>query len=191
MAKKAGRPDKYGTLVEPRLDEVMAWARNGATNDEIAGGLGIARSTMQRYLNEYQDFSDAIREGKREGIMLVKAALLRRATGYDYEEKELVTTLGPDGKADLSKPPKLKTYKRHVPADLNAVAMYLRNSSEEWSDMDSTTRMVKEAEAELKKAMATMQGFRCIPAWGISTALPSGRDAGASRSRTASRGKGS
>jgi len=155
----AGRPNKYQTLVEPRLDEVMEWARNGATNDEIAGGLGLARSTMQRYLNEFQDFSDAIRDGKRAGIMQVKAALLKRATGYEYEEKEVVVTLGKNGKPDPEKEPKVKTLMRHMPADLNAVAMYLRNSGEEWRDTDATTQAVKEAEAELKRVMAEMQGF--------------------------------
>lgn len=157
--KRTGRPDKYESLVEPRLDEVRKWARDGATNEEIAGGLGIARSTMQRYLNDYQDFSDAIRYGKMEGVMEVKASLLKRATGYFEEERETVVVLGKDGKPDPEKQPKTKIVRRHYPADLNAISMYLRNATEGWSDMDETTRMVKEAEAELKRMMASMQGF--------------------------------
>lgn len=52
----------------------------------------------------------------------LKEAMLKRAYGYDYEEKEIIA--GRNGKAE-----KAKIIKRHVPPDLKAIheIQYLRS----------------------------------------------------------------
>lgn len=179
--KGKGRPSKWPE-VEERLDDVRQWAKAGATNREIAAALGIADSVFYQYQTDFPEFSDAIREGRMSGAAEVKTALLRLAVGYEATDTETRVEPGEDGKMH---PVASKIFKRQVPPDLRAIEAYLRNSADEWSDMDSTTRMVKEAEAELKRMMASMQGFRCTPAWAISTGPMSGR--GAAR-RSSARG---
>lgn len=53
-----GRPGKYETHVLPRLDEIVDWCRNGATNAEIAERLGIAMSSFCDYQNKHVEFSE-------------------------------------------------------------------------------------------------------------------------------------
>ena len=155
-ARSRGRPSKYGTDVEPRLEDVRQWARAGATNKEIAAALGIGHDAFCTYQREHSEFSEAIRQGRMSGVPEVKTALLKLAMGFEAVEIETETKPGDDGKM---RPVSSTITKRQIPPNLKAIEAYLRNSADEWSDMDETTRMVKEAEAELKRMMATMQGF--------------------------------
>ena len=153
---KGGRPSKYETHVLPRMEEVRQWAKAGATNREIAAALAIDESVLYDYQNRYPEFSKAITEGRMAGAAEVKTALLRLATGFEATDTETKAEPGEDGKMH---PVSTKITKRQVPPDIKAIEAYLRNAADEWSDVDSATRMVKEAEAELKRMMASMQGF--------------------------------
>ena len=156
--KKRGRgqPSKWETHVEPRLEEVRQWAKAGATNKEIAAALGINADTFYVYQNEYSDFSDAIRDGRMAGAAEVKTALLKLAVGFEATDTETKAEPGEDGRM---RPVATKIIKRQIPPDIKAIEAYLRNAADEWSDVDSAARAVKEAEAELKRMMASMQGF--------------------------------
>ena len=56
------RPSKYHTHVEPRLKEIRAWARDGATDEEIAKRLGIALSSLYEYKKKYLEFVECLKE---------------------------------------------------------------------------------------------------------------------------------
>lgn len=58
------RPSKYETHVEPRLEEIKAWAREGITEEEIAKRLGIAYSTLKEYKNAFSAFSAALKHAR-------------------------------------------------------------------------------------------------------------------------------
>lgn len=83
-----GRPSKYDTHVKPKLLLIEAWARDGLTLDQIADNLGIARSTLCDYQNQYTDLSDALKNGREVIDAMVENALLKAALGYDYEEDQ-------------------------------------------------------------------------------------------------------
>ena len=155
--KKGGRPSKYETHVAPRIEEVRQWAKAGATNREIAAALAIDESVLYDYIKRFPDFSKTITEGRMAGAAEVKTALLRLAVGYEVKETETRAEPGEDGKMH---PVSTKITAKQVQPDIRAIEAYLRNAADEWSDVDSATRMVKEAEAELKRMMASMQGFR-------------------------------
>ena len=153
---KGGRPSKWAE-VEPRIEEVRQWAKAGATNREIAAALAIDESVLYDYVKRFPDFSKAMTEGRMAGAAEVKTALLRLAVGFETKETETKAEPGEDGKMH---PVSTKITTKQVPPDIRAIEAYLRNAADEWSDVDSATRMVKEAEAELKRMMASMQGFR-------------------------------
>lgn len=54
------RPSKYQTHVAPRLQEIKSWARDGATEEEIAKRLRIAISTLYEYKKEFSEFSESL-----------------------------------------------------------------------------------------------------------------------------------
>ncbi|PUA40656.1 transposase [Paenibacillus elgii] len=48
--KKPKKPTKYEINVEPRLDEIRQWVKDGATDDEIAVRLEIHVTTLYEYV---------------------------------------------------------------------------------------------------------------------------------------------
>ncbi len=54
------RPSKYQTHVAPRLQEIKSWARDGATDEDIAKKLRIAISTFYEYKKEFAEFSESL-----------------------------------------------------------------------------------------------------------------------------------
>ena len=81
---------KYEEYVQPRLLEIAAWCRDGATDQEIWEALGISKDTFYTYKNKYSDFSDALKENKAIADIKVENSLNKNANGYDYEEEVVV-----------------------------------------------------------------------------------------------------
>lgn len=149
--ENVARKSKYEEYVKPLLPQITEWARSGATVEEIATACGVAKSTFCDYQNKYSELSDALRTGRQQVILNIKASLYKKAIGYDYEEKRGVQK---DGKTVS-----VEVYKRHCPPDTTAAAMMLRNLDEEWRDRDKVQTDFKEKEIEIKKAMAQANSF--------------------------------
>lgn len=77
--------------VEGKLVLVEGWARDGLTDEQIAGNLGISKDTFYKYKKQYPDFSESLKRGKEIIDYEVENALLKKALGYEYIEttKEL------------------------------------------------------------------------------------------------------
>ena len=58
------RPSKYETHVKPRLEETKAWARDGATEAEIAKRLHISVASLFSYKKEFLEFSEALKSAR-------------------------------------------------------------------------------------------------------------------------------
>ena len=89
-----GRPSKYDAVFHPLLVESLA--RNGLINPQIAERMGIATSTLSKWMNDYPEFSDALKRGREEPDDKVENSLLKRALGYQYHEitKERIVDTG-------------------------------------------------------------------------------------------------
>ena len=59
--KKKSPRNKYDSHVAPRLEEVKAWARDGATEEEIAKKLRVAYSTLKEYKKAHSALSAALK----------------------------------------------------------------------------------------------------------------------------------
>lgn len=55
------RPSKYDTHVAPRLKEIRAWARDGATEKEIAYNLRISEDSLYEYKKKFPEFSESLK----------------------------------------------------------------------------------------------------------------------------------
>lgn len=147
----AGRKSKFDSHVRPYLKQIAEWKKSGATDEEIAVALDIAVSTFSDYKNKYSELSDALRAGKKAVVLNVKAALYKKAIGFEYEEMRGVKK---DGKIVST-----EVFKRYSPPDTTAAAMLLRNYDEEWRDKDSIQTDFKKQEIEIKKALAEANNF--------------------------------
>lgn len=148
---KAGRKSRYDEFVKPYLNQIAEWARSGATEKEICDALGVAQSTFYEYKKQFSELSNALRTGRQTVILNVKAALYKKAIGFEYEEMEGVKKEG--------KVVSTRIFKRYSPPDTTAAAMLLRNYEEEWRDKDSVQTDLTRQEIEIKKALAEANNF--------------------------------
>lgn len=86
MANKS----KYETDVKSKFGEIKKWLEIGATEQEIAKNLGIAKSTFCNYKKKYTELSDFIRENRKKPVIEIKSAMLKRALGFEYIETKTV-----------------------------------------------------------------------------------------------------
>jgi len=129
----AGRKTLYDPLNFPLLAE--GYARNGLNDIQIAKNLGIKKASFYEYMKQFPEFSDAIKRGRKPVDIEVENALLKRALGYDYEEKITEVELDAQGQP---RPSKIKTVKKHVPGEVGAQAFWLKNRKKsEWKDRHS------------------------------------------------------
>lgn len=150
-----GRPSKYDQEIKPHLDDIRKAVEAGATVEEIAKAFGISTSTIYKYKAEKKEFSDAFARGRANVIFEIKAALLKKALGYEYQEKKQYIKKDEDGEQVTY----TEITTRHQPPSETAGAMLLRNYDPEWLDKDSITTDLKKQEMQLRKAIAESNNF--------------------------------
>ncbi len=75
---------KYREWLTPEgLVCLEGWARDGLTDEDIAGKIGISRTTLYAWKNRYSDISDALKKGKEVVDYQVENALLYKALAGD------------------------------------------------------------------------------------------------------------
>lgn len=154
MAKR-GRPNAYDTIIKPRMDEIIEWARAGATNPEIASALNIGYSTFSDHVAKNEDFSESLKEARRSGVPEVKLALLKRCLGFEYEEVKTSMKKDEDGEIRQY----VEKTKKYALPDVGAIQTFLRNNTDDFRDRDKTTYDFKAQEIELRKLITEMNNF--------------------------------
>ena len=143
---------KYQRWLTPDgLTLLEGWARNGLTDEQIARNCRISRQTLNEWRNTYPAISDALKKGKEVVDIEVENALLKRALGYDVEER-VVEESDVNGR-------KTRTTVRHVPADVTAQIFWLKNRRPEvWREK----QVVEVSEESLAKAKEILGGVRSV-----------------------------
>lgn len=150
-----GRPSKYETEIKPHIDDIRKAVEAGATVEEIALAFGIAVSTLHKYKAEKKELSDAFARGREKVIIDIKAALLKKALGFEYEEEKRVGRKDKDGEQIIL----VEKYKRYSAPSETAARMLLNNYDENWRDNDTSTANLRKQEMDLKKAIAESNNF--------------------------------
>lgn len=150
-----GRPSRYETDVKPHIEEIRKAVESGATVEEIAKGLNIAVSTLHRYKTENKELKDAFARGRDKVVIEIKAALLKKALGFEYEEEKKIGRKDKNGENIIL----VEKYKRYSAPSETAAAMLLRNYDAKWRDNDKTSAELKQQEADLRKAIAEANNF--------------------------------
>ena len=150
-----GRPSKYEAEVKPHLDDIRKAVEAGATDKEIADAFGLSVSTIYDYKKKYPDFSRAFARGREKVVVEIKAALLKKALGFEYEEEKRVGRKDKDGENIIL----VEKYKRQCLPSETAAAMLLRNYDETWRDNDHASAELKRQEQDLRKAIAASNNF--------------------------------
>lgn len=72
------------------LLRVEGWAREGLTDEQLAGNMGICRSTLYEWQKRNRAFAAAVKRGKVPVDIQVENALLKSALGYTQTVKKAV-----------------------------------------------------------------------------------------------------
>ncbi len=121
---------KYNALYHD--DWAWSLAAMGATNEEIAGAIGISVRTIIRWAKEHESFGKALAEGKGVSDAKVVRSLYQRATGYEYTEKKKIVEYDKEGNI---KPVRVEETKKFVPPDVTAQIFWLKNRQRQnWQD---------------------------------------------------------
>lgn len=108
----------YDPQYHPKIVKWMC--RNGASDEQIAGEFGISVCQLYRWYRRFPELCQAKESNKLTTDVEVEDSLLKRATGYDVEETEVVASK--DGR-----PLRIKKTKKHIPPDVRACRLWLRN----------------------------------------------------------------
>lgn len=166
--KKRGAPNKYESHVKSRFDEINEWLSLGATEKEIWSNLGIHKSTFYDYKSKYKEFSDLLKKGRKKPVEEIKAAMLKRAKGFQYEEKRVVTQRieieGVDGEKIPAKVIRTEITTKTALPDTAAGLVLLQHwdldekGKPKWS-RDPASREIKQRELELKEKQAENEAW--------------------------------
>lgn len=123
---------KYQTWITPEgLLKIEGWAKDGLTDEQIAGNMGITAKTLYEWKKRYGEICEALKKGKEIVDRQVENALLKRALGYTYTEKMTE-------KSDIGV--KVRITEKEVAPDTTAQIFWLKNRKPEvWRDKKDVT----------------------------------------------------
>jgi len=126
-----GRPRLYDSDYIPRTAHVLC-KEHGFTMKQLARVFGVALITLKTWMQKYEEFNIAVKSGRnRFDSEVVEKALLSRATGYEYEEKQIRNLIDKNGKRRTD----TTIFTRYEPPNLKAIAFWLNNrKAERWNN---------------------------------------------------------
>ena len=68
--------------------QIEGWAREGLSDEQIAGNMGINPATFYRWKDKFSEFCEAIKKGKAPVDIQVENALLKSALGHKVTVKK-------------------------------------------------------------------------------------------------------
>lgn len=150
-----GRKSAYEEKLAPKLDKVCEKLKSEEMDDAaVATAFGVSLSTLYKYKAEKKDFSDALSRARevfnKNATIRVKLSLLKKACGYEYEEKKSVAKKDKFGESVIY----VEKYQRHCPPSETAARMWLNNHDPDWKNEDGATAEIKKQEFELRKKLA-------------------------------------
>ena len=135
--------------VKAKLHLVEKWARDGISEEDIAKALGISITTLNSYKVDHPEILRAIKRGKETLITELENALIKKALGYDYEEKKVYTKTE-NGQAVTY----TEITKKHQPPDTGALFGLLKNKDPEHYSDNPQMLQLKKQELELRERLA-------------------------------------
>lgn len=139
---KVGRKSAYETKIKPNFPEILEMCKT-MTDKQISESLGVNYSTFLKYKAEKTEFSELLIKGRQNLVAELRGILIKKAKGYTYEEKKIVS--------DSNGFTKQEIVQKYALPDTGAIHLLLKNyDSENWSNDPLKAKLQKE-EFKLKK----------------------------------------
>lgn len=144
--RSVGRPSVY----RPEFREIATqMAAGGATDIEIAEGIGISTTTLYRWRHEHPDFREALCIGKEVADERVEMSLYHRAIGYSHSAVKVFQHKGE---------PVIVPYTEHYPPDIGAMTLWLANRRpDRWKPVAALARPEEETNPVAEEMTVVLQ----------------------------------
>ena len=110
-----GRPTDYKSTYDELAHN---YSLMGATNDQLAGFLGVTSRTIGNWIARYPEFKKAVYEGRDVADTDVALSLLQKAKGFNHMDVKVLAIAGEAQEVE---------YNRYFPPDTQAAIFWLRN----------------------------------------------------------------
>jgi hypothetical protein len=137
--EKRGRESIYDSKIHPTIAE-NACAQQGLTNLQLSNLFDISIKTLDGWYVRYPELKEAVQRGRDNfDSESVESALLKRALGYEYEERtiEEIKVKAEDAEGKITKIPgkKITVHKKALPPETKACFLWLINRHKKrWND---------------------------------------------------------
>lgn len=149
------RPNKYHTHIEPFLEQIKQWKRQGATDVQICEQLGVSKSYFCNAKNQYPELLDVLKNSREAFVADLKGELARLAFKHELKTTKIYTTTDSNGNEKKH----TEITKKEVDGDIAAIQILLKNlDKDNWSDNPQLVKL-KQQELELKKLIAEANNF--------------------------------
>ena len=135
MARR-GQKGKFQKWLTPEgLKKIEAWARDGLIEKQICHNMGIGVTTINAWKHKFPEIAEALKKGKEDVDIEVENALLKRALGYEYEEKTTEIREIPNADGTIKQEKHIKRTTKMVVPDTTAQIFWLKNRRpDRWRD---------------------------------------------------------
>ena len=101
-----GRKGKYDTHIKPYLNKIDKLLNEGATEKQVAEHLGISYASFNNYKRSHEELRSLCEKPRAKLVQDLRSALVKRALGFSYEEKEqyIKQEIDPVTKQPIGKP---------------------------------------------------------------------------------------
>lgn len=122
--------NKYEREIKPKIPKIARWVSSGATNEEVARLLGIARSTFQSYLKKYPEFKAIVDGNKEIADEIVADTVFTTACGFVQAIKKPIKV-----KRNEEEVIEYVDEEVYIPPNTTAQIFWLKNRCpEQWND---------------------------------------------------------
>ena len=140
--------------VKSKIHLVEKWARDGLREDQISKNLGISVTTLEVYKKKYPELTKSLKKGKETLITELENALIKKALGYEYEEKKVYTKTENGNSVTYT-----EITKKHQPPDTGALFGLLKNEDPQNYSDNPQMLQLKKQELELRERLAKAEDW--------------------------------
>jgi PBSX family phage terminase large subunit len=134
----------YETHVKPYLSKIKLMAAQGYSDIEIYTKLDISKETFYKYRRNFADFADCFKASEFELVEIAKQSLLKKISGFEYEEIKTEVTKG------LIDTSRVSRTKKFIPPDTRAIEFFLcsKDKNGGWTRTDRQDEVIDEFDDE-------------------------------------------
>lgn len=138
------RKSKYGTYVQPYLEDITKWISEGEYERGICKRLGVSEAQWYDYKKKYPELPETIKKGHQNLLLDLEKTLYHRAKGFYVTETKREVKKGdqPYKKVIMSK--------RYIASDTLLIFALCNLNPDKWKRQDQNNEIAKDLNINIK-----------------------------------------